>query len=263
MSTQVNYAKVVSDRIRQQAAASGRPAFVPFITAGFPTKAAMAGVLAELSQSAAVIEVGIPFSDPMADGLSIQHASRKALDNGVTLRWALDEITRARAANNGTLAPIVLMGYLNPFLAMGLETLAKECATAGVAALIIPDLPVEEAGAVQNALHACGVGLIQLVSPVTPAARATSLCQASDGFVYAVTIAGVTGAGVAVDDLGGYLSTLKSVASVPVCAGFGIRTKAQIDALTGKADGVIVGSALIDHLAAGKPVAALVRELGY
>jgi len=267
MSTQTNYAQIVSDRIRSHAArAGGRPAFVPFITAGFPTKDAMAGLLTELSKSAAVIEVGIPFSDPMADGLSIQHASRTALDNGVTLRWTLGEISRVRTASGGALAPIVLMGYLNPFLSMGLENLAKECAAAGVSALIVPDLPVEEAAALQEALHACGVGLVQLVSPVTPPERAAKLAKESDGFLYAVTIAGVTGAGgagVEVNDLNGYLANVRGAASVPVCAGFGIRTRQQVDALAGKADGVIVGSALIDHIAAGKPVAELVHELGY
>lgn len=250
----------ISQRIRDHAA-SDRPALVPYITAGFPTKDAFATQLRALQKHAALVEVGVPFSDPMADGATIQHSSLKALQNGVTLDWILTSL----AALHGSLtAPVALMSYLNPLIHLGLDTLAARCSESGVGLLIIPDLPLEESDALRAALHARGVGLVQLVSPVTPPDRAALLARNSDGFLYAVTVTGVTGVGSAAPnqaDLNAYLDRLRSVSPVPVCAGFGIKSREQVQALAGHADGAIVGSALISAIERGEDAGAFLATL--
>lgn len=243
-------ATTISDRLREHAA-RGTPALIPYITAGFPTKDAFATQLRSLQNHAALVEVGVPFSDPMADGATIQHSSLIALQNGVTLDWILTSL----AAFKGTLtAPVALMSYLNPLIHLGLDNLASRCAESGVSLLIIPDLPLEESAGLRAALHAKGVGLVQLVSPVTPPDRAALLARNSDGFLYAVTVTGVTGGAASGKpaDLDGYLAHLRAVSPVPVCAGFGIKSREQVRALAGKADGAIVGSALIVAIERGE-----------
>ncbi|MDP1660532.1 MAG: tryptophan synthase subunit alpha [Phycisphaerales bacterium] len=243
-------ASLISTRIRDHAA-KGTPALIPYITAGFPTKDAFPIQLRALQKHAALVEVGVPFSDPMADGATIQHSSLKALQNGVTLDWILTSL----AALKGTLAaPVALMSYLNPLIHLGLDNLAQRCADSGVSLLIIPDLPLEESSGLRAALHAKGVGQVQLVSPVTPPDRAALLAKNSDGFLYAVTVTGVTGgaAPAAPANLDAYLSHLRAVSPVPVCAGFGIKTREHVRALAGKADGAIVGSALIAAIERGE-----------
>lgn len=253
----------ISTRIRQHAAAMrGSPALIPYITAGFPTKAAFRSQLLALAPLAGVIEVGVPFSDPMADGATIQDSSRTAIQNGVTLSWILDEL----AAIKGSLeAPIALMSYLNPLITAGLDSLADNAARAGVAAFIIPDLPLEESAPLRAALHAKQIGLIQLVSPITPPARAEKLAQHSDGFLYAVTVTGVTGTANRTstprEPTSVYLDRLCAISPVPVCAGFGIRTRDDVARLSGHADGAIVGSALINAIGAGQDPAQFLRSL--
>lgn len=250
----------VSDRIRSRAA-GGTPALIPYLTAGFPTKEAFARQLRAVQPHAAVIEVGVPFSDPMADGATIQGSSRKAIENGVTLAWILASLGELKGALT---APVALMSYLNPLINLGLNGLATRCAEAGVSLLIVPDLPLEESSAVRSSLHARGVGLVQLVSPITPADRAAKLAQASDGFVYAVTVTGVTGGSVCGANAGGtgpYLDRLRSVSAVPVCAGFGIKSPEQVRALATHADGAIVGSALIAAVERGEDAGAFLASL--
>jgi len=252
-------ATAIADRIRRHAS-RGTPALIPYITAGFPAKDAFALQLRALQKHAALVEVGVPFSDPMADGATIQHSSRKALENGVTLDWILTSL----AALKGTLeTPVAMMSYLNPLIHLGMETLAVRCSESGVALLIIPDLPLEESDGLRAALHARGVGLVQLVSPVTARERAARLAQRSDGFLYAVTVTGVTGGeqGAAPVNLDAYLAHLRSVSPVPVCAGFGIKSREQVRALAGKADGAIVGSALISAIERGEDPGAFMAGL--
>lgn len=242
-------------------------AVVPFITAGYPTLAALPGLVRALAPHAAAIEIGVPFSDPMADGVTIQQASRTAIANGASLGWLFEQLTalqREAASGGPALPPIILMGYLNTFITGGLASLAERAAAAGVAGLIIPDLPLEESAGLRAALHRTGVGLVQLVSPVTPQERAAKIAAASDGFLYAVMVAGVTGAGAseAVQvDPGAYLRSLKAVSPVPVCAGFGVRTRADVVRLSGDADGVIVGSALVQAIGEGVDAGVFVRGL--
>jgi len=241
----------------------GRPGLVPYLTAGFPAKDDLLKQIRALAPLAAAIEIGVPFSDPMADGVTIQNSSRRALELGVSLSWILDQLATLRGQIN---TPLVLMSYLNPLLSLpgGVAALADRAAAAGLSAMIVPDLPLEESPLVRTALHKHNIGLIQMVSPVTPDARAREIAQACDGFLYAVTVTGVTGAkatAAQAEPLNDYLDRLRAVSPVPVCAGFGIRDKSHVDALAGHADGAIVGSALIDALARGEPADTFLRTL--
>ncbi len=237
-------------------AAERGPAVAAFLTAGFPDPDRFADTLRSVASEADVVEVGVPFSDPMADGMTIQRASRVALEAGVTLPWILDGIRSARPA-----APVLLMSYLNPLLARGLEALAEEAAGAGVAGLIVPDLPWEESEELRDALEPRGLGLVQMVTPVTPPDRLAVLCGASRGFVYAVTRTGTTGAAVDVAPVLSFLDRVREVSPVPVLAGFGVRGPEQVRELAAHADGVIVGSALIETLERGEDPVAFLRSL--
>ncbi|MEX2218886.1 MAG: tryptophan synthase subunit alpha [Phycisphaerales bacterium] len=238
----------LSRSIRAQREALRGPALIPYLTAGFPSPGAFRAALDAIAPHAAAIEIGVPFTDPMADGVTLQRTSRAALEQGVTLRWVLDEVG---AASSRIAAPIALMGYLNPFLRFGLADLAAACSQSGVHALIVPDLPLEEAAAVRAALHERGVGLVQLVSPVTDPSRAARIAAATDGFLYAVTATGVTGGSAPGAPALDYLRRVRGLSAAPVCAGFGVRSAADVAALGAEADGVIVGSALAEAIERG------------
>ena len=234
-------------------------ALIPFLTAGYPRTDNFIDTLAALTRVADVVEVGVPFSDPMADGMTIQRSSHAAIANGVSLRWILEQLTANRDRIE---APIVLMSYLNPMLAFGLEPLARDAADAGVGGFIVPDLPYEESAAVRAALEAEGLGLIQLVTPATPADRLETLCGASRGFVYAVTITGITGGDAGLPaELADYLARVKAVSALPVCAGFGIRSAGDVATISRIADGAIVGSALVEVLESDGDAAGFIAGL--
>lgn len=241
------------------ASARGEPAIVGFLTAGFPKRERFREDLARVAAAADVVEIGVPFTDPMADGMTIQRASHAALAQGVSLAWILDELTALQPRPK---APLLLMSYLNPLLAYGLDKLPRAARAAGVAGVIVPDLPFEECGDLKRALEAEGVGLVQMVTPVTPKERLAMLCAAAQGFIYAVTMTGTTGKSVAVpDDVLEYLARVKAVAPIPVCAGFGIRGRAQVARLKGHVDGVVVGSALVEVLERGEDPARFLAGL--
>ncbi len=243
-----------------------RPALVAFLTAGFPTVEGFADNLKRVCDVADVVEIGVPFTDPMADGRTIQRSSRVALDNGVTLAWILDTVAAGDWA-----APILLMSYLNPLLAMGERTLAERAAAAGVSGFIVPDLPFEESDTLRAALEERSLGLVQLVTPVTPDERLRMVCPASGGFVYAVTVTGVTGGAKAgaptgsaapeMDRVTKYLARVKEASDVPVCAGFGIRSAGDVANVGNHAAGAIVGSALVEVLERGEDPAAFLQGL--
>jgi tryptophan synthase alpha chain len=238
---------------------AGRTALIPFITAGYPEPAGFAATLKAVAAVGDVVEVGIPFSDPMADGMTIQRSSFEALRKGVSLRWIFDEL--AKAGDVG--APLVMMSYLNPLLAFGYEKLALRARQTGVCAFIVPDLPYEECGELVDALDGEGIGLVQLVTPATPAERLGMLCKASRGFVYAVTITGITGGGAGLPaDLAGYLDRVSAVSSLPVCAGFGIRAATDVANVGRYVAGAIVGSALVEVLESGGDPADFLQGLG-
>jgi tryptophan synthase alpha chain len=241
-----------------RAAPGGEPALVAYLTAGFPRRQTFATDLRALAPACDLIEVGVPFTDPMADGVTIQRASQSALAQGVSLRWILEEL----AALGDLRVPVVLMSYLNPLLAYGLERLAAAAAHAGVSGFIVPDLPLDESHEMHAALADAQLALVQMVTPVTEPARLQALCARSQGFVYAVTMTGTTGRSVAVPEaVLGYLDRVRASSSLPVCAGFGIRSRAQVQRLRGHVDGVVVGSALVEVLERGEDPGAWLRAL--
>ena len=237
----------------------GRTALVGFLTAGFPDKAGFADNLKTVASVCDVVEIGVPFTDPMADGTTIQRASFAALKQGVSLPWIIAQVAELSPCPE---APILLMSYLNPLLAYGLKRLPRDAAAAGIAGFIVPDLPFEESDELKAALDGEGLALIQMVSPVTPPERLSKLCGGAQGFIYAVTMTGTTGKSVAVpDDVLAYMDRVKKVAPVPVCAGFGIRSREQVNLFGAHVDGVVVGSALIETLERGGDPRAFLASL--
>ena len=237
---------------------AGRTGLVPFVTAGYPEPKDFVSTLKSVAAVGDVVEVGIPFSDPMADGMTIQRSSFEALQKGVTLAWIFDELEKA----GGFEAPLVMMSYLNPLLAFGYEKLADRALETGVCGFIVPDLPFEESEEIRVVLEERGLGLIQLVTPATPENRLKKLCDASRGFVYAVTITGITGGDAGLPkDLAGYLDKVAAVANIPVCAGFGIREASDVAAVGAHAAGAIVGSALVEVLERGEDPTGFLNAL--
>lgn len=250
----------MSDRVESVTfaieAASGR-AICAYLTAGYPTLDGFPEILEEVAAVADVVEVGVPFTDPMADGQTIQKASHEALTRGVDLDYVFDTLGGIDLS-----APHLLMGYYNPFLAFGLDRLVESMTGAGTSGLIVPDLPMEESSELSASLESRGQGLVQLVAPTTPDDRLRKLAAASKGFVYAVTTKGTTGGATAFDEeVLGYLDRVKSASELPVLAGFGIREQSQVEALSGHVDGVVVGSALIDAIDRGDDPAEFLESL--
>lgn len=262
MST-VTPAQRLSDAIRT--VRRERVAVVAFITAGFPSRERFVADLIAIANEADVVEIGVPFTDPMADGVTIQRSSLAALAQGVSLKWILDSLATLPKVR----AQLVLMGYFNPLLAYGYDALAARAAQVGVSGFIVPDLPVEESGGFEGALAKHGLALIRMVTPVTSDTRLAQLCATAEGFVYAVTMTGTTGKSVG--PVGGtgsvpqatldYLDKVRGLSKVPVCAGFGIRSHEQVAALAPHVDGVIVGSALIEAMEQGASTVELLRKL--
>ena len=237
----------------------GRTALVPFITAGYPEPAEFIGTLAAIAEVVDVVEIGIPFSDPMADGMTIQRSSFVALQKGVSLQWIFEQL---EGAGNSIDVPLVMMSYLNPLLAFGYDKLAERAVNTGVCGFIVPDLPFEESDELRAALEVKGIGLIQLVTPATPDDRLAMLCAASMGYVYAVTITGITGGDAGLPDgLADYLDKVSGVSDLPVCAGFGIRKAADVASVGKHAAGAIVGSALVEVLEDGSDPTTYLKSL--
>jgi tryptophan synthase alpha chain len=237
---------------------AGRTGLVPFVTAGYPEPKDFISTLKAVAEVGDVVEVGIPFSDPMADGMTIQRSSFEALQKGVSLAWIFDELEKA----GGFDAPLVMMSYLNPLLAFGYERLADRALETGVCGFIVPDLPFEESEEIRSVLEDRGLGLIQLVTPATPDDRLKTLCDASRGFVYAVTITGITGGDTGLPpDLADYLDKVSAVSGIPVCAGFGIRKSSDVANVGEHASGAIVGSALVEVLERGEDPTGFLNSL--
>lgn len=247
----------LADAVRA-ASTRGEPAIVAFMTAGFPRKEQFREHLLMVASESDVVEIGVPFTDPMADGMTIQRSSQAALKQGVSLKWILSELRGMQRPA----APLVLMSYLNPLLQYGYAALAADAAAAGVCGFIVPDLPFDEGDELRTALAAEGVALVQMVTPVTTPARLQQVCAASEGFVYAVTMTGTTGKNVAVPDtVIDYLKSVTAISPVPVCAGFGIRSHEQVEKLRGHVAGVVVGSALVEVLERGEDPRPWLRAL--
>jgi tryptophan synthase alpha chain len=249
--------ETISAAIRA-AKARGEPALVGYLTAGFPSRDGFRQHLQAIAGAADVVEIGVPFTDPMADGVTVQRASHAALAQGVTLRWILEQLESMPRGNT----PLLLMSYLNPLLALGPDALAAAATRAGIAGLIVPDLPFDESAELRTALGGREIALVQMVTPVTRPQRLEQICAASQGFVYAVTMTGTTGKNVAVPpEVTRYLDTVRARSPVPVCAGFGIRGREQLQLLRDHVDGVVIGSALVEVLERGEDPGRWLREL--
>jgi tryptophan synthase alpha chain len=231
--------------------AEGRAAFVGYVMAGDPDSETALDILRGLPAAGAdIIELGFPFSDPMAEGPPIQLAAQRALAAGMTLNGVLELVRRFRERDQAT--PTVLMGYLNVLLTHGLADFARDAAAAGVDGVIVVDCPPEEAGPLADALDATGVALIRLATPTSDDARLKLIAQRTAGFVYYVSVAGVTGVkAVDAGSVGPAVERIRRVSGLPVAVGFGIRTPEQAAAVAKVADAVVVGSALVDEVAAG------------
>lgn len=226
------------------------PGLIPYFTAGYPRLDSTPDLLLAAQRVGCVaVEVGIPFSDPLADGPTIQRTGQVALGNGMTLIRALADVRAAR--RRGVTIPIAVMTYVNPVLSFGVENLAREAASAGVDGVIIPDLPLDEAAGMRASMHATGIAVIPLVAPTTTPERLARICAAAAGFVYCVSVTGVTGARPTIAaDAVALLDSVRRCTPLPRALGFGLSTADHLAALRGHAEAAVVGSALLDSIAA-------------
>ncbi|MFV0493214.1 MAG: tryptophan synthase subunit alpha [Pseudorhodobacter sp.] len=234
--------------------ASGKKAFVSYIMAGDPDVATSLAVMKGLPGAGVdIIEIGLPFTDPMADGPTIQLAGQRALEGGMTLDKTLAMVTDFRKGDDTT--PVVMMGYYNPIYSRGVEKFLQEARTAGIDGLIIVDLPPEEDGELCLPAQAAGLNFIRLATPTTDDRRLPKVLQNTSGFVYYVSITGITGAAAPKpSDVAPEVARIKAGTDLPVIVGFGISTPETAEAIAGVADGCVVGSAIVKDIGEGKPV---------
>lgn len=244
--------------------AEGKAAFVAYVMAGDPDVEASFDILSGLPEAGAdIIELGLPFTDPMADGPAIQAAGQRALKAGATTAKTLALARRFRERDSTT--PIVLMGYFNPIYSYGVDTFAKDAADAGVDGLIAVDVPPEEDAEIGPALRAHGLDLVRLATPTTDEARLPEVLSSASGFIYYVSITGVTGSAAA--DAGAIvpaITRIKTATQLPICVGFGVKTPSAAQEIGKIADGVVVGSAIVDMIGHGRKAADVlefVRDL--
>jgi len=224
--------------------AEGRAALIPYLTAGYPTVEASLQALRAAAEVSDIVEVGVPFSDPLADGPTIQRSTFEALRQGMTLRGTLDLIAAAKLEQ-----PVVVFSYLNPVLRYGVERFLRDAEGLGVAGVLLTDLPAGNDPSIEGAVAASRLDLIRLVAPTTRPARLADAVAGAAGFIYLVARLGVTGASTALaSDLPGTIARVRAATPLPVAVGFGISTPAQAATVAGLADGVVVGSALVDVL---------------
>lgn len=247
------------DRVSRALSKKGAPTIIAGLTAGYPDPEGFLDTLRRIASAADVVELCVPFSDPMADGVTIQRSSEQAIANGVNLHWIFDQLG---SRDFELEAPVVMMSYLNPLLAFGYDALAARATATGVDGFLVPDLPLEESAPLATALDGEGIALVQFVTPATSDQRIAMIADASQGFVYAVTRTGITGGGSGLpDELTSYLARVKAVSKLPVCAGFGVREARHIEQIGAYADGVIVASALVEALERGEDPAAFLNSL--
>jgi len=223
----------------------GRAALMPYFTLGFPTPDLSLETVRQISRNGAdLIELGVPYSDPLADGPTIQHSTQVALQQGMHMADCLAQVNQLR--RDGVAQPLLMMGYYNPMLAYGLERCVAETAQAGADGFIVPDLPYEEAGELAGHCRDHGLALVAFVAPTTPDNRLVEIVQAASGFLYLVSLTGVTGARDKLSvGLKPFIERVRAKSDLPLAVGFGISTPAQARQVGAMADGVIVGSALI------------------
>lgn len=239
----------------------GRKALVTYTMAGDPTPETSLAILHELAKSADVLEIGMPFMDPVADGPAIQAAGLRALEQGMSVRATFELVQKFRSINSDT--PIVLMGYFNPVLRFGIEEFINECNKIGIDGLIIVDIPPEEAEEIVPKAQQKNVAFIRLLTPTTDGTRLATILKDASGFLYYVSIAGVTGTASADPArVGQHIAEIKKATDLPIVAGFGIKTPDDAHAMSAIADGVVVGSALIQTVAENVGDSALPAKIG-
>lgn len=225
-------------------------ALVPYVTAGYPERASTLPVMEALADAGAdVIELGIPFSDPLADGPTIQHASFVSIQKGTTVHGVLDDLAAFRARRS---TPVVLFTYLNPLLRYGLDAFLRDAAKAGAQGVLVTDLPTGSDPAIEKKIVDSPLGLIRLIAPTTPIERVPEVAQGGSGFLYYISRTGVTGARTELrSELAAEVSAIRAAVDIPLAVGFGISTPEQARAVAEVADGVVVGSAVIQALDRG------------
>lgn len=241
----------------QNAQQTRSAAFMPYFTLGYPDRATSLDVIEAIAPYSDLMELGVPFSDPLADGPTVQHSTQVSLENGTTVADCLQMIRELR--QRGVTTPVMLMGYFNPYMAYGLENIVRDAADAGVQGFIIPDLPPEEAEEVEALAAEQGLSLIHFLAPTSNSGRIEDVAGRATGFIYLVSLTGVTGARRKLDiTLGDFVERVRTKANVPLAVGFGISTPEHAASVGKIADGVIVGSALINAVdeAEDKPQAA-------
>ncbi|MFN2110009.1 MAG: tryptophan synthase subunit alpha [Anaerolineae bacterium] len=238
---------------------NGRKALMPYVTMGYPALDSALDIVPALAEAGAdLVELGVPFSDPLADGATIQAAGQKALANGMSLSLCLEQAATLRA--RGVTLPFVLMGYYNPVMQFGLKRFVDQAVASGIDGLIVPDLPPEEAGALHAAATPRGLDIIFLLAPTSDAARVQTVTTLSSGFVYLVSLVGVTGARDSLPpNLADFIARVRAVTEKPLAVGFGIATPEQAAQVAQIADGVIVGSALVKAVGAAEHPAEAAR----
>jgi len=239
------------------ARAAGRAALMPYYTLGYPERGLAPALVTAIAQAGAdLIELGVPFSDPLADGPTIQRSTQVALEQGITLPRCLEIVRGLR--RQGITTPFLMMGYINPILSYGVARFVRDAAAAGADGFIVPDLPPQEAGELETACRAASLALVYLVPPTASPRRIAEIAARSSGFVYLVSLTGVTGARQALPpDLAEFIQHVRGLTQLPLAVGFGISNPEQVRAVAQLADGVIVGSALMDVIGkADDPVRA-------
>lgn len=219
-------------------------ALMPYYTLGYPDRETSLAVVGAIARESDLLELGVPFSDPLADGPTIQHSTQQALAVGTTSARCLEMVAELR--RRGVETPVLLMGYYNPILAYGEEAYVRDAASAGADGFIVPDLPVEEAGPLEALASGAGLALVHMLAPTSDPRRVATVASRARGFIYMVSLTGVTGAQAGLDErLREFVAGVRRQASVPVAVGFGIKTPEQAAQVGSFADGVIVGTALI------------------
>lgn len=247
--------------------AEGRTALMPYLMIGFPERDSVLDLVPAMEEAGAdMFELGIPFSDPLADGVTIQRASQQALENGMTFARCIDNVAQLRS--RGVRAPLLLMGYYNPFLRYGVAQACADLAAAGGDGLIVPDVPLEEVSELHQYTTKHGMSLIMFVTPTTPDDRIAHIADMASGFLYCVSLTGVTGSRQTLNTgLDDSIRRIRQYTTLPLVVGFGISTAEHVAQVGAVADGAIVGSALINHIERQHPdqrvqqAAAFVREL--
>lgn len=236
-------------RVFKSANEEGRPAIMPFMTVGWPELGDTERLIPAMIRGGAdLIEVGLPFSDPIADGPTVQRVNQRALENGVTTRMAMEVVGRLRD-ERGVEAPLLFMGYFNPILAYGLEDFARDCARVGIDGVIVPDLPPEESDELLAACVENGIHLIYLLAPTSTPERVDAVLKRANGFIYLVSLVGVTGARDRLwEGLAEYAARVRQQTELPLALGFGISNREHVERAAAYVDGIIFASALLDHL---------------